>query len=155
MTSFSQRISMIYYYYYYLCLLYWNRRARGRKFPPDTFAMCGTKLCPVKAFVPVKGFFLSFFLTHILHILIARQREQILSLGRPAPGPGHVGLVDDDAVRHGGGDEGGTIRVAGPSAVVIEGDVGQAVAQHAQEEREMAGEPAEPIFIRRQYRISF
>lgn len=84
-------------------------------------------------------------ITKVLHILIPKQLQRgALSLA--ALGAGAVAFEDDDAVGGGGGDEGGAVAVAGPGAVRVEGDVAQAVAEGAQQERDVADEPGEPAY---------
>lgn len=80
-------------------------------------------------------------LTEVLHILICEQSERGALLA--SSGTGSVALVDDDAVGHGRSHESGAIGELCPSRVVVEGDVGKAVAQGAEEQREVASEPCE------------
>ena len=74
-------------------------------------------------------------LTHVLHVLITRQRDHVLPLRGAATATGHVGFVDDNAVGHSSGEKSRTVGVARPARVIVKSDVGEAVAEDAEKER--------------------
>ena len=80
-------------------------------------------------------------LTKILHILIQGEvhGNSLLRLPRASASP--ITFVDDNAISSGSRDEGCAVGELGPSAVEVEGDVGQAVPQDTQEESDVSGEP--------------
>ena len=82
-------------------------------------------------------------LTKILHILITSQRQRTTLLRPSRASAGTIGLVDHDTISCSCGDEGGAIGEASEAGVEIEGYVRQTIAQSAEEEGEVADEPAE------------
>jgi len=66
-------------------------------------------------------------LTQVLHILVSSQGNDTALL--TGPHAGAVGLVDDDAVGDARRQKGNAVGERGPSGVVVEGQVRQAVAQ--------------------------
>lgn len=81
--------------------------------------------------------------SEILNIFISSQRQRSTLLATSTPLASTECFVDDNAVGSCCGHEGGAIREAGPARVEVEGDVGEAVAERAEEERDVADKPAE------------
>jgi hypothetical protein len=79
-------------------------------------------------------------LTQVLDVLIGSQSNNTALLS--CPHAGAVGLVDYYAVCDACRQEGGAVGEGGPSRVVVEGDVRQAVSQGSEEQRNVAGEPS-------------
>ena len=48
--------------------------------------------------------------------------------------------------------EGGAIREAGPARVEVESDVGEAVAERAEEERDVSDKPTESVYVSTMFR---
>ena len=80
--------------------------------------------------------------TQILDVLIPEKRQRA-ALAFPTLSARTVALEDHDSVGCSGRDEGGAVAVACPAAGSVEGDVAQAVAESAEEERHMSTEPCE------------
>ncbi len=77
--------------------------------------------------------------TQILHVLVGEQAHDTgASLLGPHAGP--QGLVDDNAVRDGGRDEGCAIRHLGGAGVVVHADPREGVPNDADEEGKVPGE---------------
>jgi hypothetical protein len=87
--------------------------------------------------------------TQILHILIGEQGNEARGLALSHTRP--VALVDDDSVSQGGGDEGQTIREACPAGVPVEGHVRQAVAEGAEQQRDVPDKPSKLECLRELY----
>ena len=83
--------------------------------------------------------------TEILNIFISSQSQRPTLLTTCTPLAGAEGFVDDYTVGCCCGHEGGAIRETGPARVEIECDVGETVAERAEEERHVADEPAESV----------
>lgn len=93
----------------------------------------------------------SAILTEILNIFISSQRQRSTLLATSTPLASTECFVDDNAVGSCCGHEGGAIREAGPARVEVEGDVGEAVAERAEEERDVADKPAESVYVRNRF----
>lgn len=61
-------------------------------------------------------------------------------------------FVDDDTVGSCCCHEGGAIREAGPARVEVESDVGEAIAERTEEERDVADKPAESVYVKNMFR---
>lgn len=81
-------------------------------------------------------------LTKVLHILVGDELERA-ALALTALGASTVAFEDHDAVSDGSGKESGAVGETGPAAGGVEGDVAQAVAQGAEQQGHVAGEPRE------------
>ena len=82
-----------------------------------------------------------------MHILVRQQLESDLLWLRASLETRSVRLVDDDAIGSNSGDKGKAIAELRPLGVVVEGDVGQPVAEDGEEERCMADEPALAVSV--------
>lgn len=79
--------------------------------------------------------------TQILHVFIARHRQRTARLASHRACTCAVGLVDHDAIRGCGSDEGGPIRKGRPSGMWVEADVRESIAKRTEQQREMPHEP--------------
>ena len=86
-------------------------------------------------------------LTEILNIFISGQSQRPTLLATCTPLAGAECFVDDYTVGCSCCHEGGAIREAGPARVEVESDVGEAVAERAEEEHDVADEPAESVYV--------
>lgn len=79
-------------------------------------------------------------LTQILNVLIANDRKRaVLRLARS--GARAEALEYNDTISDGSSNKGGAVRVASPSGVVVEGYVGQAIADGAEQQGDVACKP--------------
>ena len=85
--------------------------------------------------------------TEILNIFISSQSQWSTLLATCTPLASAECFVDDNTVGCCCCHEGGAIREAGPARVEVESDVGEAIAERAEEERDVADEPAESMDI--------
>ena len=90
-------------------------------------------------------------LTEILNIFISSKSQGPTLLATCTPLAGAECFVDDDTVGCCCCHEGGAIREAGPARVEVESDVGEAVAERAEEERDVADKPAESVYVKNMF----
>ena len=85
--------------------------------------------------------------TEILNIFISSQSQRPTLLTTCTPLTSAECFVDDDTVGSCCCHEGGAIREAGPARVKVESDVGEAIAEGAEKERDVSNEPAKPVYF--------
>ena len=85
--------------------------------------------------------------TEILNIFISSQSQRSTLLATCTPLASAECFVDDNTVGCCCCHEGGAIRETGPARVEVESDVGEAIAERAEEERDVSNEPAESVHI--------
>lgn len=76
--------------------------------------------------------------TEILDILITRELQRNAGGTALQTSTRDILLVHDDSVGQSSGKEGRTVGEHGPAGVVVEGDVGEEVAQHGEEQGHVA-----------------
>jgi hypothetical protein len=86
-------------------------------------------------------------LTQVLDVLIGSQGHNTALLS--CPHAGTVCLVDDDAVRDAGRQEGGAVGKGSPSRGEVKSNVRQAVAQSREQQRNMSSEPGKLQSLRK------
>lgn len=90
--------------------------------------------------------------TEILHIFISSQSQWPALLATCTPLASAECFVDDNTVGSCCCHEGGAIREAGPARVEVKSDIGEAVAERTEEERDMSDEPAESVYVSTMFR---
>lgn len=85
--------------------------------------------------------------TEILNILISSQSQGTTLLATCTALASAESFVDDNAVGCSCCHEGCAIREAGPARVEVESDVGEAIAEGAEEERDVSDEPAKSVYV--------
>ncbi len=85
--------------------------------------------------------------TEILNIFISSQSQRSTLLTTCTSLASAECFVDDNTVGSCCCHEGGAIREAGPARVEVESDVGEAIAERAEEERDVADEPAKSVYV--------
>ena len=85
--------------------------------------------------------------TKILNIFIPSQSQWPTLLATCTPLASAECLVDDNTIGSRCSHESGAIREAGPARVEVESDVGETVAEGAEEERDVSDKPAESVLL--------
>ena len=90
--------------------------------------------------------------TEVLNILISSQSQWSTLLATCTPLASAECFVDDNTVGCCCCHEGCAIRETGPARVEVESDVGETIAEGAEEERDVSDEPAESVYVSMMFR---
>ena len=92
-------------------------------------------------------------LTEILNIFISSQSQRSTMLATCTPLASAECFVDDYTVGCCCCHKGCAIREAGPARVEVESDVGEAVAERAEEKHDVSDEPAESMYVSTMFQL--
>lgn len=85
--------------------------------------------------------------TEILDVLVAGKLDDVVWNAASEPAAGNVALVDDDAVGSSGRNEGEAVRALGDGGVGAEGDAGEQVAEHGEDQRKVPTPSASFLYL--------